>query len=404
MSLRRVPPVLSPVAPGSLVSGALVSLGLGRPAGPAVAAQLRRSADASAIALTDSGTSALVLALRASAGVGGVVAMPAWGCIDLSAAAAFAGVRVRLYDLDPETLSPDLDSLRETLSRGVDAIVVAHFFGYPADLIGVRALADAHGVPVVEDAAQAAGGALRETPLGGFGDLVIRSFGRGKGTTGGTGGALLARGDRFASAVAHAAATLPRPSRGARHVIVTAAQWLLARPSLYAIPASLPGLRLGEMIYHPAREPAGMPEAALAILRGSLAIDAPEVARRRANAARLARYVADRAAGWRRVRPVAGGRPGYLRYPVRARGDEAAPESALGVVRPYPLTLAEHEPMRTTLLPGERAGAGAWELSRRLLVLPTHSRLSRADVARLGRWLGAPEAVGVPVSPANGVA
>ncbi|MDQ3520445.1 MAG: DegT/DnrJ/EryC1/StrS family aminotransferase, partial [Gemmatimonadota bacterium] len=70
---------------------------------------------AQAVALTDSGTSALVLALRLAAGAGGTVAFPGYACIDLAAAARFAGVRVRLYDVDPASLSPDLDSVRRTL-------------------------------------------------------------------------------------------------------------------------------------------------------------------------------------------------------------------------------------------------------------------------------------------------
>src|SRR5262249_44483228 len=122
----------------------------------------------------------LVLAMRIAAGTSGVVGLPSYACVDLAAAALGAGVRVRLYEVDPATLSPDLDSVRRMISRGVSAIVIAHLFGYPSDVPAVRELADREGVPVIEDAAQGAGGSLHQTRLGALGELAVLSFGRGK--------------------------------------------------------------------------------------------------------------------------------------------------------------------------------------------------------------------------------
>ena len=122
----------------------------------ALRAELQRAFGASDVALVDSGTSALALALRASTPAGGVVALPAYACVDIGAAAIFAQLRVRLYDIDPVTLSPDLASVSRVLEAGVDSIVVAHLYGYPANVPGVAALAASHGVRVIEDAAQGA--------------------------------------------------------------------------------------------------------------------------------------------------------------------------------------------------------------------------------------------------------
>ena len=237
---------------------------------------------AAAVALTDSGTSALVLAMRLTAGAGGTVALPAYGCIDLTAAAVFAGVRVRLYDIDPTTLSPDLESVARTVSRGVDAIVVVHFYGYPADVPGVARLAAEAGVSVIEDAAQGSGGTLDGTRLGALAPLSILSFGRGKGITGGRGGALLLRDPELA--VRAESLRLGRPPRGWRDATIATAQWLLGRPSLYALPASLPMLRLGEMVYHPAKEPSSLSHAAAALVRDALTYDDVEADLRRRNA------------------------------------------------------------------------------------------------------------------------
>ena len=62
--------------------------------------------------LTDSGTSALALALqRAARERPGPAALPAFCCYDIATAADVAGVPFVLYDVDPETLGPDPASL-----------------------------------------------------------------------------------------------------------------------------------------------------------------------------------------------------------------------------------------------------------------------------------------------------
>lgn len=185
---RRQPPVLSHVPARALVDGLGAAVGVRASACDHVSAALRQRYGCLDALLTDSGTSALILALQKIVPLGGTVAYPAYGCIDLTTAALGAGVRVRLYDVDPATLSPDLDSVRAVIRRGVDAIVVAHLYGYPADMIAVAKIAGEEGIPVLEDAAQGAGGTLCDALLGSIGDVAVLSFGRGKGTTGGSGG------------------------------------------------------------------------------------------------------------------------------------------------------------------------------------------------------------------------
>ena len=92
----------------SLPTGIAAAWGVAASADPfETVAALRARYAATDVVLTDSGTSALILALQALVPAGGTVAYPAYACIDLTAAALGAGMRVRLYDLDPATLSPD---------------------------------------------------------------------------------------------------------------------------------------------------------------------------------------------------------------------------------------------------------------------------------------------------------
>ena len=142
--------------------------------------------------LTDSGTSALTLAIQLSAGGKPVVAMPAYACYDLATAADGANADVVLYDVNPRTLAPEPASLARALARRPTAVVAVHLYGIPVNMSAWEAAADSNGALLIEDAAQAIGANLGGKPLGGFGPLAVLSFGRGKGLSGGSGGALLA--------------------------------------------------------------------------------------------------------------------------------------------------------------------------------------------------------------------
>jgi perosamine synthetase len=385
---RRYPPVLSPVSTRALVDGMGAAIGLRRASHAAVSAILRHRYGATDALLTDSGTSALILALRKMLPRGGTVAYPAYACIDLTAAAVATGVRVRLYDLDPATMSPDLDSVRAAIRRGADAIVVAHLYGYPADMAGVRKLAAEQGIPVIEDAAQGAGGTLNGERLGSLGEVAILSFGRGKGTTGGKGGAVLVRTPALAEWTRRARSDLKPSSRGGVTILSLAAQRVLSHPSLYRLPSSLPGLRLGEMVYHAPRPPLAMSGASAGVLRWTLGLEEREEADRRARARDILSQMRV-APNVTPIRPIAGAEPGFLRLAFLDSDGTRLSRPDLGALRSYPMTLDEHPQLRALLLPGERAGKGSQFLRDRLFTVPTHSHVDQTLFAGLAEWLGA---------------
>lgn len=336
--------------------------------------------------LTDSGTSALILALRKVLPPGGTVAFPGYACIDLTAAAIGAEMRVRLYDVEASTLSPDLESVRKVVARGVDAIVVTHLYGYPADILGVQTIAAAHGIPVIEDAAQGAGGTLHERLLGTFGDVAILSFGRGKGMTSGSGGAVLVRTPELASWTRQTRAGLGSASAGGLEVMALAAQSLLAHPAMYRLPASIPALKLGAMVYRPPTQPRPIAAAAAAILDSALRMDGREVQLRRSRAKSLLSRITDSCAAVP-VRAVDGGESGYLRFALMDTGGRRLPQATIGALRGYPMTLDQHPQLQQMLVPGERAGKGSEILRDRLFTLPTHSHVKHSDLIRVEKWL-----------------
>jgi hypothetical protein len=335
--------------------------------------------------LTDSGTSALVLGLRLMVPKNGIVGLPSYGCVDITSAVRFAGLRARLYDIDPTTLSPDLDSVRRLLGRGVHALLVAHYYGYPAHVPAVCALASDWGVPVLEDAAQAACGSLGGIRLGSLGQLSVLSFGRGKGLFGGRGGALLVRSPEMIQRLTSERWSL-RPRVGYTELFSAAAQWLWGRPSLYAIPASVPALRLGEMVYKPAHEPTALSAGAATLAGTAMRNETPDHQARVRKAAVLQALVndADQLAA---IQPIEGALPGYLRFAVVDRSNSRMPANRLGVMRAYPRTLHEHAELAPQLVPGEPATPGATLLRKSLFTLPTHSFVRGSDFLALQDWM-----------------
>ncbi|MDQ6829800.1 MAG: DegT/DnrJ/EryC1/StrS family aminotransferase, partial [Gemmatimonadota bacterium] len=251
-----------------------------------------------------------------------------------------------------------------------------------------------HGAAVIEDAAQAAGGALHGAPLGALASLAVLSFGRGKGTAAGGGGALIAREERWRAAIAEARELLAPASRGSATCVRLVAQWALGRPPLYRIPSSVPALRLGETVYHAASEPRAISGCSLGALSAALECGASDVESRRRLAERYAAAIAQRPdASLRTGAPIPGSAPGYLRFPVLAAdGRGAAPD--LGILRGYPRMLTEWPQSESIAIDRGEALSGSRELARTLFTLPTHYFVRDRDVVQITDWLAASPARG----------
>src|SRR5690606_9338949 len=285
--MRHQPPVHSPIPLRALLGG-VVRRGSRGAAHLRLTELLAREYDATGVVLCGSGTQALQLALRAAlARVGRPcdVALPAFSCYDVAAAAVAVGRPLRFYDLDPGTLAPEPNSFDRVLRDGARIAVVSPLYGIPVPWDALEATAARHGAVLIEDAAQGHGAAWRGRPLGAMGEISVLSFGRGKGWTGGAGGAVLFRGDSGAEAAEFCRSLLGAHPGGGAHTAVVA-QWALGRPRLYGIPASLPFLGLGETRYRDAGPPVPMDAAVAARILASRAAADEEAAARRRNAAR----------------------------------------------------------------------------------------------------------------------
>ena len=383
-NLRRQLPVYSPLSAGAILRAGTAIVR--RSAGPRrrLESALRSIYRADAVTLTGSGTQALELAIRsawelAGPAVPSIVALPAFTCFDVATAAVGSGLSIALYDVDPDTLGPDPDSLRVLLESGVRIVVVPHLYGFPVDWAELHALAARYGAVLIEDAAQGHGGTWRKHSLGSLAEISVLSFGRGKGWTGSQGGALLLRGARSSGNPGRA---LRPPSLRAesRAVITAAAQWWLARPAWYWLPAAIPALGLGETRYHEPGPVRRMTRAAATMALCTRKAASTEAAARRWNGWELrARLpLSDRV---RTVRRQPDAEPGFLRLPVRISGgwagwDDKGRAMGLGIAPAYPRTLNDLPAVREVLVGAGKSWPGGAALTRELITLPTHSRLT----------------------------
>ena len=102
--------------------------------------------------------------------------------INAGAAPVFADI-----DRDSQNITPE--TVAAVVTPRTKAILCVHLAGWPCDMAGLKALADEHGLFLVEDCAQAHGAALGGKSVGGIGDIGCWSFCQDKiMTTGGEGG------------------------------------------------------------------------------------------------------------------------------------------------------------------------------------------------------------------------
>jgi dTDP-4-amino-4,6-dideoxygalactose transaminase len=144
------------------------------------------------------GTDALTIALKAAGvGPGDEVVLPSFTFYATAEAALVLGARPAYCDIDPETFNVTRATVEAAMTPRTKAIVPVHLFGNLAPVPELRDL----GVPVIEDAAQAVGGALEGVRAGALGDAATFSFFPSKNLPClGDGGAIVTDDDELAEA------------------------------------------------------------------------------------------------------------------------------------------------------------------------------------------------------------
>lgn len=135
------------------------------------------------------GTAALDIAVEALAiGPGDEVILPTFTIISCIHQIVRAGATPVLVDSDPLSWNMDVEQVAAKITPRTKAIMAVHIYGLPVDMDPLLALADRHGLKLIEDASQMLGQTYKDKPCGSFGDISTFSFYPNKHITTGEGG------------------------------------------------------------------------------------------------------------------------------------------------------------------------------------------------------------------------
>ena len=385
--VRVLPPVGAPIPYRALARGVAACF-TGAKTAERLAGALARSFGLRQWIFLSSGRAALSVALLAwkeqRPGRDEVV-VPAYTSYSVPAAVARAGLRIRLCDIERETLGLAPDALESAINERTLCVLADHLYGLPARMDAVCDIARSRGVPVIEDAAQAMGIRCRNRWGGATGDLGVFSASRGKILPGAGGGLIGTNDGRLADACRR---QIPRAVLGswkeAGHALESVIMASFMPPSRYWVPASLPFLKLGQSSYDPVFSIAGMSGFQAALL-GQLfpSLDGIREGRRsQAMQLRTLLEPENLIVLW----PRRGDEGAFLRLPVlvpdagrRQRLLEECRRRGLGVVGGYPQALSRLPDVQHVLAGGHVHCPVAEEISERIVTVPTHRWVEPCD-------------------------
>jgi dTDP-4-amino-4,6-dideoxygalactose transaminase len=320
------------------------------------------------------------------------VVIPGYTCPALARVILDAGLKPRLVDIDPITLTYVPAALSAAVGEDTLAVMVVHPFGIPVAVGPALAAARAAGALVIEDAAQALGARVEGRHVGTRGHVGLYSFGPGKPLALGGGGMVVTSDDALGAALAQEWTSLATPAG-------VAASWAWLRLGLFSMAFQPPlwwlatrlvaqkvggneaswGYRLTG--FAPSQAAVG-----LALLPRLDAINQ----QRRDNARQLLAGLADLTS---LITPGVGGtkaventkQPIFLRLPLLtstlAQADSifaALAAAGMGVGRMYGRTMTEFFPqLAGPSLPGSE------RVARTLLTLPTNHYVHAAEIERM---------------------
>lgn len=373
---RTLPPAVASIGFKNIVNG-ILAMFQGDCSIKVFSEQLKDYFNVKHCFLLSSGKAALtvsLMALRKISPEHDEVLIPAYTCYSVPASIIRAGLKIRICDIDPETLDFDYEELQAHLtdSKRILCVIPTHLFGILADVKRVQSLIGGNMPYVLEDATQAMGEAIGSDKAGNLGDVGIISLGRGKAFSTVEGGILLTNNENIAAVIQKIYEPIPAYGVFDRLKLVSyaAAITVLIKPWLFWIPKSLPFLGLGETIYS-----LSYPILKLTPFQAGLA-DGWQTRLSEVQAVRKKNVALYLAAGVDGPSILKGKDSGYIRFPAYVGINERATildkslQSGLGLAVIYPATVATIPELIGHIVGGNSAKAAL--ISQKLVSLPVH--------------------------------
>jgi perosamine synthetase len=314
----------------------------------------------------------------------------------------YTGARPVYVDCRLEDYNMDLEQAERRITSRTKALVLQHTFGIPADLSKAVAMANGHGLVLIEDCVHALGATDDGRQVGSFGRAAFFSTEETKTISSTMGGMVVTDEPELAARLRGFQEKCDRPSAllTARYVAKLVLYHVLTRPSLHRYPRALYDL-LGRRNPLPqattaeemrGERPAGyerrLSNAQAALALGQLRNLEANLAHRRAIADKYRTILS--LAGFETVQPPPGASPAFVRYPVwvgdrGAASRAAAPHTVLGTW--FTSVLEEsvspaHEGYEMGSCPRAEAAA------EHLVNLPTHLRVTEQDAIAIACSIG----------------
>lgn len=148
------------------------------------------------------GTVTLQCALDAlGIGAGDEVIVPGLTWVATAMSAYYLGAKVVFADIDPETMTLSPEAFENAITPKTKAVIPVHLYGSMADLEKIIAIADKHGIAVIEDCAHMHGGKWAGKGAGSWGKVGSFSFQQSKTIASGEGGICLTNDEKLAELI-----------------------------------------------------------------------------------------------------------------------------------------------------------------------------------------------------------
>jgi perosamine synthetase len=148
-------------------------------------------------AAVSSGTAGLhLLCVVAGVGPGDEVITSPYSFVASANCAVYEGATPVFADIDPKTLNLSPAAVEAAITERTRAVVAVDIYGYPCELDELRALCEAHGIALIDDACEALGARYKGAPVGSHGPSAVFAFYPNKQMTTGEGGMITTHSER----------------------------------------------------------------------------------------------------------------------------------------------------------------------------------------------------------------
>ena len=340
-----------------------------------------------------SGRAALWLILKAQSEVKPhkrEVIIPAYTCPSVVSAVLRAGLKAVLADINLTDFGFSIRDLSEKITASTLAVIVVHLFGYPANIDEVQECCRDRKVFVIEDAAQAFGNTVLDSPnkkLGLLGDAGFFSFGRGKPLNVMHGGILVTNSEAIYEGAKKIYESIKHASRfqDLKCFFMVGSYWAFSNPYLYWIPRRLSFLHLGETSFETDFVIAKGDNSARAIIDEMVSFLEEEKRTRAKNSS----WYASNLEGLPFVRTPPNPCFPYLRYPFMVEDGrlrdgilKRLSSHGTGAALFYPSPLNELPGLKE-ILKDSNCYPNAEKLSKMLITLPVHGGVKQSDRERI---------------------